>query len=66
MRAISKKGKKLICKNCGKKTNYISLNGNCIKCSENKINSNVYQLKSRKGPSYDKWKNKLLESIQSK
>lgn len=66
MKQISKKKKAVLCKNCGKKTHYISLNGNCLECVENKMNSAIYQLKSREGPVYEKYKQNLIEALTNK
>jgi len=54
--------KRGICKICGKKK-HLSRNGNCVNCATNLVISANYQIKTKQGPIYEKFKRKLLEKI---
>lgn len=63
MREVSKKKERQQCKICHKKTFYVSQNGLCKDCSANLVTSANFQMKTKEGPIYDKWKKKVIKSL---
>lgn len=63
MREITKKKEREACKICHRKFYYISQNGLCKKCMGEKILNARSQIRIKSGPIYEKWKNKLMESL---
>jgi len=64
MRKISKKKKLEQCRICHKKSYYVSENGLCPQCCANKIKSAQMQIKAKEGPVYEKWKEKIIKSVE--
>lgn len=63
MREISKKKKRGVCIVCHKKDYFISENGLCKKCMMEKILNARSQIKIKEGPIYEKWKRRLVASL---
>jgi len=64
MRKITKKRVLEKCINCHKKSWYISRHGLCPNCCVSKIHSARFQIKSKEGPVYEKWKEKIIKSLE--
>jgi len=64
MRAISKKRVMEICKICHKKSWYISAHGLCPKCCSEKVLLARQQMKTKEGPIYEKWKEKIIKGLE--
>jgi len=64
MRAITKKRILETCKICHKKSWYISSHGLCPKCASEKVLSARQQMKTKEGPVYLKWKEKIKQSLE--
>ena len=64
MREIKKKKERHRCICCHKLSYFISNNGLCKTCMDAKIKSANYQMKSKEGPVYDKWKNKIIAGVE--
>jgi len=64
MREIKKKKFREPCKNCHKKSYYISEQGLCKKCMAEKILFARSQIKNKSGPIYEKWKSRLVASLE--
>ena len=64
MREIKKKSVKQRCIICHKNSYYISLYGHCKNCMMEKIKLARCQIKSKSGPIYEKWKKKLINSLE--
>ena len=63
MREVTKKRKILKCGICGKRSKLISQNGLCKDCIMNKIKSANLQIITKQGPIYEKWKQKIIDSM---
>ena len=61
MRKITRKSFWKECRLCLKKSRLISQNGLCINCLKNQVISANYQMKTKQGPAYEKWKKRMLE-----
>ena len=57
--------KRKTCSKCGKRVVDISRRGLCYDCSVKAIKDNVKQLKDKKGTNYEKWRKKLLGSLEA-
>ena len=64
MREISKKAEKQPCVICHKKSYYISQHGLCKDCLMEKVKLARCEIKSKSGPIYEKWKEKLINSLE--
>jgi len=64
MRPISRKRKLEVCKNCHKKSWYISLNGLCPNCASERVLLARQQMKCKEGEIYEKWKEKIIKSVE--
>lgn len=60
---ITKKKFRKPCNKCGKKFFFISQNGNCKKCLADTIDFARLQMKQKEGPVWEKYKKKLMESL---
>ena len=63
MRPISRKRELQRCKICHKKSYYISQHGLCKNCLIEKVKLARCQIKSKSGPIYEKWKEKLIKGL---
>ena len=63
MREITRKSFRRICKTCHKKKFKISQNGNCNNCATEKVTLANLEMKHKEGPTYDKWKLKMIQSL---
>lgn len=63
-KAITKKSSRQECKNCHKKSFYISENNLCVKCSTEKVKLANLEMKHKEGPTYDKWRRKMIKSLK--
>jgi len=64
MKEIKKKAERMPCKICHKKSYYISQHGLCKNCMMEKIKLARCEIKSKSGPIYEKWKEKLINSLE--
>lgn len=64
MKPIKKKRFIGICKVCHKRSKWISKNNLCEKCIKNRMLNANQQIKSKQGPIYEKWKERLIQSIK--
>jgi len=64
MRPIKKKRDLEQCKICHKKSWYISRHGLCPACCGEKVKLARCQIKSKEGPIYEKWKDKLMKGLE--
>ena len=63
MREVTRKSKRRRCKTCGKKGFKVSQHGNCINCAVEKVKLANLEMKHKEGPTYDKWKIKMLAGV---
>jgi len=63
MKPITKKRVLEACKNCHRKSYYISENGLCPSCVAEKVKLARCQIKSKEGPVYEKWKSNIIKSL---
>ena len=61
---IHKKQVRKQCKICGKKKYDISTKGHCTKCGKNLHLSAIYQIKTKQGPIYEKWKKRIQDALE--
>ena len=52
------------CKRCKTEKRYISARGLCKRCSTEAMRHAAYQMRTKRGVIYEKWKLKLRESIE--
>ena len=64
MKDITKKRIMEPCKNCHKKSYYISTNGLCPNCCTEKVELARAQIKCKEGPVYEKWKCNIIKSLE--
>lgn len=64
MREITRKSKRQTCKTCRRKLFKISQNGNCVDCATEKVALANLEMKHKQGPTFDKWKNKMLAGLE--
>jgi hypothetical protein len=63
MRAITKKRVLEICKNCHKKSWYISSHSLCPDCAQEKVLLARQQMKCKQGEIYEKWKANIIKGL---
>jgi len=63
-RETKEKTLKQTCPQCGHKDLLGRKSGLCLQCSTKKTAENYKQLRQKKGPFYDKWKNSLILFLQ--
>lgn len=66
MREITKKSIRKPCKVCHKKFYYLSQHGLCKNCMMEKIKLARSQIKCKEGKIYEKWKEKIIKSLDIK
>ena len=64
MRKVTRKSFRRTCKTCGRKLFKISQHGNCIDCATEKVKLANLEMKHKEGPTYERWKRKMLEGMQ--
>lgn len=64
MREVTRKSRRQKCKTCGNKSFKISQHGNCVKCATEKVALANLEMKHKQGPTYDKWKIKMLAGLE--
>lgn len=57
---LTKKSELGFCRSCGKKTRWISQNGNCKDCIKTKVLEPGVQIRLRRGPIYEKYKKNMM------
>ena len=63
VRAITIKKQRQECRNCHKKSFRISENGLCVQCATEKVKLANLEMKHKEGPTYEKWREKMLRSL---
>lgn len=63
MREVTRKSRLQNCKTCHKKSYKVSQHGNCQDCATEKVKLANLQMKHKEGPTYDKWKLKMLKTL---
>ena len=63
MLKVTRKSFRSTCKTCRKKKFKISQHGNCNSCATEKVKLANLEMKHKEGPTYDKWKLKMMKSL---